>query len=187
MVRRKIRSLPLFRGNRVVGILTDTDLLRACFKGIARTKGPDPTIQWRSRPVADFMTREVQTIAPDASVLHAWMLMREHDVSHLAVVGNDSLELVEGIVADDDVYYALRERRDNDGSSNHGTRSPRVLLTEILTRNVISIGKYDKLAKAAETMLSNDISALLVMDSCLEGIITRFDLLRALCLVLYEA
>lgn len=113
--------------------------------------------------------------------------MREHDVSHLAVVGNDSLELVEGIVADDDVYYALRERRDNDGSSNHGTRSPRVLLTEILTRNVISIGKYDKLAKAAETMLSNDISALLVMDSCLEGIITRFDLLRALCLVLYEA
>ena len=110
--------------------------------------------------------------------------MREHDVSHLAVMRNDGLELVSGIVSDDDIDYALRESLTARGKRGRLTDNPaappRMSLSEIMTREVVIIGKYDKLAKAAEAMLSNDISALLVMDSCLEGIITRRDLLRAL-------
>ena len=184
MFQHKIRSLPLIRDHRVVGILTDSDLLRACISGIPRVVGTDPTVEWRRNPVADFMTVEVQTVEPTASVLHAWMLMREHDVSHLAVMRNDGLELVSGIVSDDDIDYALRESLTARGKRGRLTDNPaappRMSLSEIMTREVVIIGKYDKLAKAAEAMLSNDISALLVMDSCLEGIITRRDLLRAL-------
>lgn len=178
MFQHKIRSLPLIRDHRVVGILTDSDLLRACISGIPRVAGTDPTVEWRRNPVADFMTAEVQTVEPTASVLHAWMLMREHDVSHLAVMRNDGLDLVSGIVSDDDVDYAMRESQ-----PDHPAAPPKMSLSEIMTREVVIIGKYDKLAKAAEAMLSNDISALLVMDSCLEGIITRRDLLRALVAV----
>jgi CBS domain-containing membrane protein len=180
MVQHRIRSLPLIRDQRVVGILTDSDLLRACISGIARVAGTDPTVEWRRNPVAEFMTSEVRTVEPTASVLHAWMLMREHDVSHLAVMRNDGLNLVSGIVSDDDVDYALRGSQTNDHSASAPAAPPRISLREIMTREVVMIGKYDKLAKAAEAMLSNDIAALLVMDSCLEGIITRRDLLRAL-------
>lgn len=180
MYHHKIRSLPLIRDHRVVGILTDSDLLRACISGIPRVAGTDPTVVWRHSPVADFMTAKVQTVEPTASVLHAWMLMREHDVSHLAVMRNDGLDLVSGIVSDDDVDYALRESQTDNDSARVPAAPPRMSLSEIMTREVVVIGKYAKLTQAAEIMLSNDIAALLVMDSCLEGIITRRDLLRAL-------
>ena len=49
-----------------------------------------------------------------------------------------------------------------------------------MTHDVMTIGKYEKLVHAAAKMLSHDISALLVMDFGLEGIITRMDLLKAM-------
>ena len=180
MIQHKIRSLPLVRDQRVVGILTDTDLLRACITGIPRIKGKDPTVQWRCSPVADCMNKTVWNVEPTASVLHAWMLMREHDVSHLAVVRNDGLDLVSGIVSDDDVQYALRDVQTDDDATHIPAALPRITLSEIMTPHIIMIGKYDKLDQAAEKMLSHDIAALLVMNSCLEGIITRTDLLKAM-------
>jgi CBS domain-containing protein len=178
MVHHKIRSLPLVRDEHVVGILTDTDLLRACLSGIPRIKGNDPTVQWRHFPVADFMSSPVRTVEPTASVLHAWMLMREHDIRHLAVTRGDNF--VVGIVSDDDAFYALRGRRTGDESSPVPECPRRISLSQIMTPNVVTIGKYDRLAQAAEKMLTHDISALLVMDFCLEGIITRVDLLKAI-------
>ena len=56
-------------------------------------------------------------------------------------------------------------------------------LTDIMTHEVITVGKYDKLNQAADKMLSNNIAALLVMDYCLEGIITRKDLLKAIIML----
>ena len=180
MVRHKISSLPIVRDNRIIGMLTDTDLLRAFMDGIPRLQGPDPTNAWRHCPVADFMTNPVWTVDATSSVLHAWMLMREHGVRHLAVVQDHPLELVAGILSDEDVYYALRESRTCGDTPQPRECLPRIALADIMTHEVITIGKYDKLVHAAGKMLSHGISALLVMDSGLEGIITRIDLLKAM-------
>ena len=174
MIQHKIRSLPMVRDNHIVGMLTDTDLLRACMVGLHRPT--DPTEHWRRCPVADYMSTPVWKTEPTASALNAWMQMREHDVRHLAVVRNNGLDLVMGILSDDDVLDALRGTSAMDGSA----QSPTIQVAEIMTSHVISVGKYDKLTQAAEKMLSHDIAAVLVMDFCLEGIITRVDLLKAI-------
>ena len=180
MVRHKISSLPIVRDNRIVGILTDTDLLRAFMDGIPRIQGPDPTNAWRHCAVADFMNTPVWTVEPKSSVLHAWLLMREHGVRHLAVVQDGPLALVAGIVSEEDVYYALRESRTGGDSPQPQECLPRISLADIMTHDVMTIGKYENLVHAAAKMLAHDISALLVMDSGLEGIITRSDLLKAM-------
>lgn len=174
MIQHKIRSLPMVRDNHIVGMLTDTDLLRACMVGLRHPK--DPTEHWRRYPVADYMSTPVQKVEPTTTVLDAWMLMREHDVRHLAVIRNNGLDLVMGIVSDNDVLDALRGISAKDGS----TQPAAIQVAEIMTSHVISVGKYDKLTQAAEKMLSHDIAAVLVMDTCLEGIITRVDLLKAI-------
>lgn len=162
MVRHNIRSLPLVRDDRIVGILTDTDLVRVCLLGSQRIRGIDASAKWH-RPVADHMSARPDKIEPNASVLHAWMLMRKLEVQHLAVVRHD--ECVVGIVSDNDIYYAVpREPQPNADSIEAHPRVPAMSLSDIMTRKVISVGNYDKLSLAAEKMLSNDIAALLVMD-----------------------
>ena len=180
MVSHNIRSLPLVRDDRIVGILTDTDLIRVCLTGNRRFKGID-FLEWCRRPVADHMNLSPCTIEPTASVLHAWMLMREQAVQHLAVVRHD--EFVVGIVSDDDLLYALREPQAKAVPTDAHSRLPAMSLTDIMTHEVITVGKYDKLNQAADKMLSNNIAALLVMDYCLEGIITRKDLLKAIIML----
>ncbi len=178
MVRHNIRSLPLVRDDRIVGILTDTDLVRVCLLGSQWLNGIDASAAWRRRPVADHMSSRVGSIEPRASVLHAWMLMCELEVQHLAVVRRD--ECVIGIVSDNDIYYALREPQPSTDSIDAHPRLPAMLLSDVMTHEVISVGKYEKLSIAAEKMLSNNIAALLVIDYGLEGIITRTDLLKAI-------
>ncbi len=178
MVRHNIRSLPLVRDDRIVGILTDTDLLRVCLLGSQRIKGIESSEKLHHRPVADYMSSRPCKIEPTASVLHAWMLMRELEVQHLAVVRHD--ECVVGIVSDNDIYYALREPQPNADSIDAHSRVPAISLSDVMTHKVISVGKYAKLSLAAEKMLSKDIAALLVIDYGLEGIITRTDLLKAI-------
>ena len=178
MIQHKIRSLPLVRDERVVAILTDTDLLHACLNGIPRIKGDDPTEHWRATPVADFMHRPVLTIDPDSSLANAWMTMRDHEVRHLAVVrGEDN---VVGVVSDDDLFLGMRQSPGGGSDSEPAASPSRLTVADGMTRDVVMIGKYDKLRRAAETMLAKDIACLLVMDYCLEGIITRTDLLRAI-------
>ncbi|MFO1041793.1 MAG: CBS domain-containing protein [Planctomycetaceae bacterium] len=174
MIQHKIRSLPMVRDNHVVGMLTDTDLLRACMIGVRCPK--DPTEHWRHCPVAEYMSSPVWKTEPTDSALNAWMMMRERDVRHLAVVRNNGLDLVMGILSDDDVLEALRGTSAMEGSVPTAT----IQVAEIMTSHVVSVGKYDKLTQAAEKMLSHDIAAVLVMDACLEGIITRVDLLKAI-------
>lgn len=177
MVRHNIRSLPLVRDDRITGILTDTDLIRVCLTGNQRITGVD-SLEWCRSPVADHMNSSPCTIEPTMSVLHAWMLMREQDVQHLAVVRHD--EFVVGIVSDDDLFYALREPQAKAVPTDSHSRLPAMSLADIMSHEVITVGKYDKLNQVADKMLSNNIAALLVMDYCLEGIITRKDLLKAI-------
>jgi acetoin utilization protein AcuB len=178
MIQNKIRSLPLVRADRVVAILTDTDLLHACLNGIPRFKGTDPTKHWRDAPVADFMHRPVITIDPESSLASAWMTMRDHDIRHLAVVRGE--ENVVGVISDDDVFEGLRSARSLTVDQDGGNAASRLTVADLMTRHVVMTGKYDKLSRAAGLMLENDIACLLVMDYCLEGIITRTDLLRAI-------
>ncbi|QDE69225.1 MULTISPECIES: CBS domain-containing protein [Myxococcus] len=94
----RIRHLPVVRQDKLVGLITHRDLLRA-----AATHATDPAAQplW----AADIMTRDVQTVRPDTPLRRAVTLMLEHKYGCLPVV--DEGGVLQGILTEADlVRYA---------------------------------------------------------------------------------
>ncbi len=79
------------KGNPVAGMLSERDIIRAL-----STKGAGVL----KKPVADFMTRKVITIAPETPVVEAMEIMTEKRVRHLPVLDGGKLR---GLVSIGDV------------------------------------------------------------------------------------
>ncbi len=86
--RHRIRQVPVVRGGRLVGIVTDRDLRSAAV----------------TKPVAEVMTARPFTLAPDASVDEAARLLRTYKIGALPVV--DGNELV-GLITAADILDAF--------------------------------------------------------------------------------
>jgi CBS domain-containing protein len=81
MRRSGIRALPVCEDERLVGIVTDWDLVEA----LASEGDPG------TRPVADVMSTELVAAPPDCTLTDAAELMAEHEVHHLLVRDGDRL------------------------------------------------------------------------------------------------
>ena len=80
MVAKDVGAVLVNEGDRLVGILTERDVLRAVAEGIE----PDTT-------VADWMTRDPDTLEQDESTEHAAVLMIHGGFRHLPVMENDEV------------------------------------------------------------------------------------------------
>lgn len=76
----KIGSVVVVHGGRMVGILTERDILT---RVVARQSDPSLT------RVADVMTRRVLTCRPDTTLNEARLVMRERRIRHLPVLEGD--------------------------------------------------------------------------------------------------
>lgn len=88
-------AIPIVDGKRLVGIITDRDIV---IRGIAEKRPP-------SLKIDGIMTKEVITISEDDSIYTAAKLMAEHQIRRLPVVKNG--ELV-GIIALGDIATESR-------------------------------------------------------------------------------
>ncbi len=175
MVNKRISSVPLVTQNNIVGIITETDLLRcysdpACFV---------PSQKSRQRSVLELMSASVHSVRPDDATLAAIRLMREKQIRHVVVMDDD--ELV-GIVSDRDV---LRGSPRAVGDHAISARELRLLhkrqVEGIMSSRPEVISLDATAAQAAQVMATNKIGALpVVEDGTLSGIITETDLLRAM-------
>lgn len=77
MVERNLGAVIVLEGSRLVGIMTERDLMRAVARGLH-----DDAI------VADYMTRDPETIVPGDTTEHAAVLMIHGGFRHLPVVEN---------------------------------------------------------------------------------------------------
>jgi CBS domain-containing protein len=96
MVESGVGSVAVCDGARLVGILTERDVLRLSGHGA----------DLDHVRVAEAMTNQVVTISPDADILAAARLMGERQIRHLPVVEGEN---VLGIVGIRDVLGALAE------------------------------------------------------------------------------
>jgi CBS domain-containing protein len=80
MVERDVGAALVTEGSRLVGILTERDVLRAVAKGI----GDDTK-------VSEWMTRDPETMGPDEPTLHAAVLMIHGGFRHLPLVEGDDV------------------------------------------------------------------------------------------------
>ena len=124
--------------------------------------------------VKDWMTAPPLTVSPDTGVFEARRVMQEH----LPVTGNDGLL---GILTDRDIRLNLPSPANTLSVWEVNYLLARLTVAEVMTRAVITVGANRDIAAAAHLMLEHKIGALpVVEDSCLVGIITETDLLRAL-------
>jgi CBS domain-containing protein len=80
MVDKDVGAVLVMEGDRLIGILTERDVLRAVARGMAE-----------SSVVADWMTRDPDTLDPDESTQHAAVLMIHGGFRHLPVTENDEV------------------------------------------------------------------------------------------------
>jgi CBS domain-containing protein len=97
MVEEGVGSVAVCDGPRLVGILTERDVLRLASEGV----------HLGERCMGDAMTSRLVVIGPSDDVVEAARLMCEHNIRHLPVVDGDN---VLGVIAMRDVLDALAER-----------------------------------------------------------------------------
>ena len=95
LISRSIGALAVVDGRKVIGILTDRDVVRAVSEG---AELDDPVTTW--------MTDSPDTVTPDVSVSEAADWLLETGYRHLPVTVGDELL---GIVDIRDVLWALRK------------------------------------------------------------------------------
>ncbi|NOZ81558.1 MAG: CBS domain-containing protein [Candidatus Micrarchaeota archaeon] len=116
--------------------------------------------------VKDVMKTDVKTVSPDIDIKKAAKLMSEHGIGSLVVVEN---ERVVGILTERDIL----EKVVATGLNPENTR-----VSEIMTKNVITVSPDKSLEDAAEIMTKNKIKKLpVVWNNQLVGIVTASDLI----------
>ena len=105
---QRVSAFPVVdEGNKVIGIVSETDLLaKEALEGtVPETLGSLPRQRERSRvsglTAAELMSHPAVTIGPDAPVSHAARLMYNKRVKRLPVIGDDGALI--GIVSRSDV------------------------------------------------------------------------------------
>ncbi|HEY4481887.1 MAG TPA: CBS domain-containing protein [Candidatus Brocadiaceae bacterium] len=106
----RIRHLPVVKGETVVGILTQRDLYRSSLTSIL-TNWKENKEFLDSIKVSEVMTKNVITVAPDATIEEAAQIMIDKKVGGLPVV-KEKNKLV-GLITETDVlqYFVDNSRK----------------------------------------------------------------------------
>jgi CBS domain-containing protein len=99
MATDDVGAVPLVEGDRLVGIVTDRDIV---VRAIAQGKDP------RGMPAAEVSSRELVTVSPDDELSDALKLMAQHQVRRLAVTAED--ERLVGVVSQADVALHSKDK-----------------------------------------------------------------------------
>lgn len=119
--------------------------------------------------VLDWMTKDVITVKKDDSIENLTNLMNINKINHLPVVSDNK---VIGIITRSDVRQATTSLKYNKTKSK---------VNDFMTREVITVKKYDTLEDILLLIYDKKVGALPVTDedNNLIGIITRHDILKA--------
>ena len=117
--------------------------------------------------VREIMTKDVRTCRPDTSLAEAVRLMWEKDCGVLPVVTADGK--VTGMITDRDICVAIATR---------GQTADRILVSGVIGPKVCNCAQDDDATVALQTMKSQRIRRLAVVDSQgrLKGILSLSDI-----------
>lgn len=97
MKRHNVGAIPVCEGKRLVGIITDRDLVITCIAS---------DLEANKCPAREFMTSHPVTVTPDTNLEDAAKLMGKEQVHRLPVMEGDDLV---GILSLGDIAMALKD------------------------------------------------------------------------------
>ncbi|KHK02223.1 CBS domain-containing protein [Desulfovibrio sp. TomC] len=160
MRRRGISCLVVTDDGMPVGIITERNVLWA-----AAHRNED----FAERPVRELMSAPVVTVAEDTVLLEAYHLLSSKRLRHLVMV--DAAGKARGVLTQSDLVERL----------GYDSLSEIKRVSEIMTREVVTVGGNITVREAVGRMADRSISCLIVArDGRPAGIITERDVVRLL-------
>ncbi len=171
----RVGAVPIIKNNELRGLVTTTDLLKACL-------ALDADSDWRipeGMRVEAAMSKDVCTATPKMHMEQAIELCQSEAVRHLPIVEGGTLV---GMISDRDLRFGLGQEIISDMLAQDEGRLeiPQTPLSALMSMEVVTIGADEPLTRAAEVMLEHGFSALPVLHGGkLVGIVTSTDVLRS--------
>jgi CBS domain-containing protein len=126
--------------------------------------------------VKDLMSRKVETLEQYDTLSLSEDLMKMKRLRHLPIVEDGRLV---GIVSQRDLFRAGLSTVQGFGSRAQEGYLKTVLVKEVITNEVITIGPDEDIGKAARIMLKEEIGCLPVVEGeKLVGLISESDIMR---------
>jgi CBS domain-containing protein len=168
LVEHRISGLPVVDDRRIVGIITEKDILQLV---VRESHLPGP--------VEAYMTRQVITFDEEQDAAEIWSCLIRSSFRRVPIVREGKLS---GIISRTDL---LRARIGDFGprpprQSWQGLEGPSV--REVMTAGLITITPDASIADAAQTLLDHEITGLPVVDNTMNllGILSEKDILKLL-------
>ncbi|WP_136716148.1 CBS domain-containing protein [Halorientalis salina] len=173
LVEGGTRIAPVFEADRLWGIVTTNAILEAVLENLD------------ALTVADIYSENVVTVAEDTHVGRAINLLREHSISRVPVLDEDSD--LSGMVTTHDIVDIVVRNMDKTTTGDRAGDIDRVLdipVYDVMSSPVSTTTLDESVKSAVERMLDNDYNGLVVTpeddDGEVAGILTKTDVLRAL-------
>jgi acetoin utilization protein AcuB len=188
--RNRIRRTPVMQDGRLVGIISDKDLLNASPSPVTTLNIWEMNYLLSKVCIRDVMTREVLTVRMDTPIEEAALLMADNKIGGVPVIQDDGA--LAGIITETDLFKVLLELM---GAREKGVRVTALVedkpgqLAEITRRiasqggNIIAFGQFsadtpaDRLVTFKVSGLSED-----QVRRELEPVVAKMVDLRTCCL-----
>ena len=174
LVEGDVKVAPVFEGEKLYGIVASDAILEAVIDSLDAIS------------VDDIYTEDVVSVGEKSHVGQAINKLREHGISRLPVVDEDSGKLAGIVTTHDLVEFVVRDdsrqgRGDRRGDLDRMLDLP---VYDLMSSPVVTATPSETVEEAVERMFENDISGLVVTptesDAEVQGIVTKTDVLRAL-------
>jgi len=173
LVESGTKIAPVFEANKLWGVITDDDILRAVLDNLD------------ALTVEDIYTADVTTATEDTEVGQAINQLREHGISRLPVLDEDGN--LTGMVTRHDIVDVVVRDMDKATRGERAGDVDRILdlpIYDVMSSPVATTTVAESVESAVRRMLENDYAGLVVTperdDSLVAGIVTKTDVLRAL-------
>jgi CBS domain-containing protein len=187
MEREGVKRVLVMENGKLKGIVSKLDVLR-CLSGKCGELPHDLKTRITVRPqqVKDVMSTEVYCIEKTATVEEAAQLLLEHRISGLPVV--DKKGNLVGILSESDLIHKVEPLphttlyyRNRSKFLEEFWKSGAKQVSELMTKDVVTISPQDDLEKAATLMFDKGVKRLPVVErKRVVGMVTRADILKAL-------
>ena len=168
MIGSGMRQLPLFEKGKLLGFVTDEDVIHAAAGD-----------EWGKTAVEKVMTRAPHTIEANRSVGAVLGLMREFGISHVPVLEGGRLA---GMVSIEDILKSLywpQKHQTTGDISGEKLETLGIAVKGIMASPVVTIDGKATLNAAEKKMHDQDVDCLcIVAGDHLVGIVTRLDFLE---------